>query len=519
MRPLDLSTPFTFVLVLEWPPGQTTRLSTSPGEVLTSAGRSMRLDGGLPGIRWRQEVPIGGISVGQGGLSLAADLGDVAAELARQRPLEGAAVELSLVTFAQVWEQRAVLLRGVIDRAVLGVEGQRVELEIVEEVLLDGGALGTQVITATDWPDAEEGALDQGYPLVIGRPGVTRTADGETVYPGSPAWVVSVGGIMGPHVAVIAGHRVEAVQVTVVNATTGGSDTRAVTHQDVGSGRTRFTVATVDLYPLTDFGGSASTGDDWYVAWTEAGGVLDTTGQQAVEGAGDVLEWMLSQSTLRVDWARTGAARPLLNAYRIATYINAATTPWEWIRAALLPALPLSLATGQDGVYPVVWSQPTRERAVAHLEVGRNATRASRDEPGDGPPAQAAEVSVGIDDSDGTWRRVVSVSGEEPEGADDCATAIAVETALSGLPIVTATIELDAVADADTAQLVAIDAVARGARPVRLLQLDIDPSLSGLEVGDEVMVTDEGRDLDHHPAAVQAAEWASAFSRVSLVYQ
>lgn len=521
MRRLDLTMPHWFVLALEWPPGQVLYLSTRPG-VIPQADRDITLLGGLPALRWRQEVPIGGIAIGQGGLTVEADLGDLYAAQAVERPLEGVRAELSVVMLGQAWDERLPLLHGVIDRAVLGVQGQPASLEIVEQVLNDGGVLGNDPILLEDWPDMNANAVDEIYPLVIGAPGRVVKATETVLYPGSPAWVVRDVGAGDPITTVIAGHPVVAQTVTMFNITTGVSDTRAVSTTTVGTGSVARDVATVNLYPLSDFGGGATVDDEWWTSWSHGGALADAGGVEAISGAGQALEVILARATMPVDLSRVAAARGHLDAYRVATYINRETSPWMWVRAAILPVISASARSGPDGVSLVPWElPPRREQAVLHLVIGENATRASMDEPGDVERCTRAEVSFAYNTPTGEWERTVVVGPSTPSTGDEGITAYTARAQLQGEPVHTVAVELDAVADEGTAWRVAERMTFLGHRPPRLVEIDVDPDLAGLELGDTVTITDDLRGWVRQVALVYAVEWASAYVRVGLfvVYQ
>jgi hypothetical protein len=115
-------------------------------------------------------------------------------------------------------------------------------------------------------------------------------------------------------------------------------------------------VATVDISAESDEFRSAS---EYWVSWWDpsfqpitqrnpyrVGGVL--------RGAGDVLRWALSRSSLPVDHAAFGALAPALNALKIDTYINDPdTSPWEWL-LQILAYLPVTLRRGSRGIYPIL---------------------------------------------------------------------------------------------------------------------------------------------------------------------
>jgi len=102
-----------------------------------------------------------------------------------------------------------------------------------------------------------------------------------------------------------------------------------------------------------------------YVGWydrtrsDEGGGMVGDDGE-LVRGAGDVLTYLLRQTGMQVDAGRCAAAASLLNDYKIDCAIDARVNIWEWLSANLLPLLPCSIATGPEGLYPVLWRYDAR---------------------------------------------------------------------------------------------------------------------------------------------------------------
>lgn len=100
-----------------------------------------------------------------------------------------------------------------------------------------------------------------------------------------------------------------------------------------------------------------------------AGGMVGPDGS-TMRGAGDVIADLLSvtnaASGLGVDRARFGGLRPQLNAYKLDFAITEQAKPWDIITSYILPILPISIETGPDGMYPVLW-QP--DATVAALTI------------------------------------------------------------------------------------------------------------------------------------------------------
>ena len=276
----------------------------------------------------------------------------------------------------------------------------------------------TARVDGTTWANAASVTaehLGKPYPIIIGRPGVVSTtvdasgrieasrgvwAEHDPLYTGSAhAYGTPANGL----VLVVAGHHVAVGE----NGTYGG---RVYTrdHEGLNEARMRvrngydnrgqpiawipwwskYTSAPADQY---DYDGNAP-GWAWseteadsvvtygighatannaymtveqyapYLAWLDdidGGGGLVWQGR-TIENAADVLLWALSQTGQNVDGAAFQALRGPLSAYKVGAVIEGdiggeRVNVWEWLKANILPMLPVTLALGPTGVYPILW--------------------------------------------------------------------------------------------------------------------------------------------------------------------
>ena len=99
---------------------------------------------------------------------------------------------------------------------------------------------------------------------------------------------------------------------------------------------------------------------DMFVGWYDdstvstGGGLLGPDGE-VMRGAGDVMLWWLSRSNKPIDYGRFAAAAPLLNHIKIDACADDFCRPYDWVQDHLVPLLPVTLTTGPEGIYPVVW--------------------------------------------------------------------------------------------------------------------------------------------------------------------
>jgi len=266
-------------------------------------------------------------------------------------------------------------------------------------------------------------SLGLAYPIVIGKPGVVSTAinssgkiTGSQLVPlhfDTTAYTSPV--VAGNCIWLLAGHHVAAkrvyinsdtyttaVRVKVYNGRdrlghpiafvpwwgladddadvpaypydwSGTPVTYSTTVTDTDSASTYTTASAVGPSAgsdVIDDGLRNTTGPAIYGIWRDdidgGGGLIGSDGL-TMRGAGDVILWLLGQSSTPVDRGRFAAMKPILNAYKLDFTIDAEVTPWEFLRANILPLLPLSLVSGPGGIYPVVW----RYDATARDAVGR----------------------------------------------------------------------------------------------------------------------------------------------------
>lgn len=109
-----------------------------------------------------------------------------------------------------------------------------------------------------------------------------------------------------------------------------------------------------------------------YISWDDdidGGGGLAKDDGTTMREAGDVVEWLLGASGAPVDRGRFAAAKPLLSRFRFDFTIDEQVTPWDFLSSNILPLLPVSLVTGPDGVYPIVWRYEAKAKdAICHLD-------------------------------------------------------------------------------------------------------------------------------------------------------
>lgn len=326
------------------------------------------------------------------------------------------------------WEQRQVVLVGSIRDPEYGAADEPVNFSLEATPWDDSEVIPgpDQMVTGANWDDdmilslaAEE--LGLYYPIIIGRPGVVSTAvDSDGFITGSQGvWAdhqrrdshnETFAHHFGDLTLVVAGHHVTAQSVYGVTADYSGGlrfyvrngydrnghpiaflswwSTKPVdadnfvydaptaagggyvwTYDASNATVSSIGAATVDSSFQPNSGQSKSV----FIAWrddddTTRGGIAGTDGLP-IRGAADVLHYLLSRSGIPTDRGRFLAAGHVLNRYKLDFSIDAQCKPWEFAKANLLPLLPVSIASGDAGLYPVVWRiDATAHDATCHLD-------------------------------------------------------------------------------------------------------------------------------------------------------
>jgi hypothetical protein len=465
--------------------GRTWRLGTRTFSASSSLG-AVEVVAAIDSLSWSDEAELAigeGIDVEPQGASVSAYWpGDVARLVEDGHPLDGAPVEVALADLADSWDDRVVLLTGVVADPVYGRAGEPVTFTADASSIDEAGTvLAVPIDESTHLLDADYTA--ELAPVVFGAPGYYVGAEGESKrYGGSTAYTVQDA---APYDAVIAGHHVQALTVSARDEDAGGGwvtstvnngfdnqgnpiaginlplppaatgllqiqpgavapigsavgvtvDILGVTLTGVAGPRTPgandfdgtlvtqpaiateiaaavndaandFAVSATAVGAVVrltaDVGGEdgnqtlspsspviTATGmeggiDRWKfgnaisISWRpvsaggDGGGLLDADGGY-VDTAGELLTWLLRRSTVPVDLSRCLSAVDALSWCRVSGSIEEQCTPLDWIRAHLLPILPVALVSGPRGLYPLVtrWEATTRD-AVTSLDADRD---------------------------------------------------------------------------------------------------------------------------------------------------
>ena len=384
LLPSDLTQPATWLLSLTWA-GRTFRLSSQPVEVTSDSG-TYQYTGGLSPIDIEQALALLADSPDQRSVSIEALLPevDVPAMIADGHDLAAARGELALWYEGTTYEERLVLVDGRASQPEYGGADEAIAFSLVEEPYDDTAMIppSTAKVSPATWADSGDGSIGAIYPTVFGAPGVWTAPDGTvTEGPGSPGVCIKYDSTTGrAWKLLIADHRCVATTAKIWYPIDGAEGAilgpYAITYETDGLGRE---VAVIDLVTVAIAEYAMRSAGEWWICWSE-GDAMESPYRSGVglSRAGDVLRYMADRSSLRWNRGRLMAAAAQLGA-RVDGFYNERITPWEWVVDNLLPLVPVSVSSDEDGLYPVIWRHDARaSQAIDHLEVGAGIARTAR---------------------------------------------------------------------------------------------------------------------------------------------
>lgn len=505
-----------WLVQIDWA-GRTYRWSSRPAETTDEDGVAVPLDGGLDDMDFEEAFSLLSGAPDERSLSLELVFPvDVAALVQAGHDLSSATGELALLRDGDALSDRMVLLSGNVTEPTYGADGEAVSLTIEQPPWEDRASFpdAVAVVSADTWPDAHPDSLGLVYPLVWGKPGYILQFGTAQEIPGSPGIIVEWDDTVdadgdgeeegGADKLLIAGHPVYAETVTVLIGSY--ESVLPVLQEEDGLGRT---VSTVDVSGLSDDLRSGFT--DYWISWDDQGALRH--GTSYLSGLGDLVVYLLQQSSVPVDYRRFAAAAPLLNRYVTAGYIDEVITPWEWIADNVLPIVPVSFASGPGGVYPIVWRlDATTADAVAHLEAGPRIDRVSPVTYVRGRNDIANEISLeyAANVRDQSYRFTHTVTADRGDSVDPAIwESHYARVSQTRYGTIAESLSTDIVYDDATADAILSWWVRARALPVREVSYEVGLEWGWLEPGDILSLTDADLSLDDQLALVGALAWGA----------
>ena len=369
--------------------GRSFYLSERPVSITSSSGDVLPFDGGLAGAEVGTVLGLMGSDADLLSVPVACYLPvDLAALRAQGHQFSGTTAEVALWVPGTSYESRQVLVLGKVSEPTYGAQGEQVAFSVTEAPYDDTGRVihPVEIFRASDFaaydltmtvPSESDGAA---YPWAFGRVGVCTVAGVLSAVPAVPAVVISLNtATEDVFFALIGSGQWQAPEVIVYDAT-GASDTLTMIQSlDYGglTGAYAFGNATqyfTQIGPLYGFTSIDTLATPLYVsAATSGGGGPSYDGSSSpARSWGEIVEMLLRRSSLRLDWGRWRAVLPSLQRYEIAGYVDDPdVSPWDFINSELLPLVPVSIRSGPDGLYPVLWRyDATSADALGHINAG-----------------------------------------------------------------------------------------------------------------------------------------------------
>ena len=261
----------------------------------------------------------------------------------------------------QSFEDRVVLYRGQIQEPQIGDPNQFYQFVSISieaqpydsnRLLMDSNKY---IDTRFDTRDTNTGD-GKPWPIVLGSAGgAIRTTEGTTKNIFSlPAYNVKVYDSHNGRM-MVAGHPTTATTL-VIQDDNFEEATKTIETDDDGRGNIFSFVSLVpsDNVAIPNYSGSGES-REWWVYFTNGGGLINPFGEGDLKGAGDICRWALQRSGQLIDDGAWANLSPILNQYNFEGYINdPKITAFDWLNGNILPFLPITVRMGPKGLRPIL---------------------------------------------------------------------------------------------------------------------------------------------------------------------
>ena len=534
--------------------GRHYRFSSFP-LTLSDGDAEILYEGGLEDPEFSLELgKIGEVVATEGSVSLALTFPfNVAKRQQSGRGIERSICRLYYVLskngqIQQTQDQRIGLIRGVISEPIYGHPDREtgyVEFSIVSDIetndssmlkLISGDVLflekaafsnppnypplASAIVPPTD-PDGIIDVLDvhkgKTAPFVFGSAGIiyAQTAD-ITTAGATPAYLLAYENVAPNYNAwyIIAGHDVEASTVKI-HDNQGHEDDNVTVYKYVGARGYVYSFIVLPASTPIDRSFVANNDIEYWVEWDDGGGYPNVAGDGALEGGGDLIIWAFELLGLRYDRERWNAVKGHLNEYKFAGYVNDAKIKlFEWIQANIIAYLPVSVANGPDGLYPVIDYRIDTIRTDARLRVSESPKwrRVSPVEPILGEITNDLTVRFGPrgagaeDDTYMSFATCTYQAQYETEARFEIVSPYAI-ISYQRFGVKSRAIDLDFVYDMETAGKIAANLIKTQALPEKKISYRAEFRFGYLEIGDIIELTDADLGLEEYRAQICAKRY------------
>jgi hypothetical protein len=346
------------------------RWSSRPVEVVGDAGTFV-FGGGLDAMDFDDALAIVSDASRERSVSVSVlwPSPGVAVLIQRGHDLAAGIGQLSLWMEGETYESRMVVIQGLLSQPEYGNIDEPVSFSVTEQPLDDLAEIIPPSLQIDDvtFPIAPESSHNQRYPLPFFAPGATRP-DGVL----SPAYAIEyTAGTKKVDTILISGFEPVATTVEIGVWVDHELQTTTLPVQTMTDGLGR----TVWVCDITGETADFTQADEWFVHDWGAGGIRSPYRSGPLRTAGELMRYLADRSSVRVDRARFASIASQL-AWPVEGYIDDDATALGYMIDVLLPILPVSLASGPQGLHPVLWRYDARrEDAVEALVSGPGVAR------------------------------------------------------------------------------------------------------------------------------------------------
>lgn len=353
--------------------GRVYRLADADLEIISSVNGTIEYAAGLPDLA----ITLGGDGMESLGIQIGpwpgdswAELAELGADLGSGSALLRRWYEGTLLEQAEAFAQGQILepeYETADDPIVFSIDLPRYDRTATVPARTERIDETTWPITSSPVPLQPDMAMRGAvYPRVYGRPGRDASFVWGTLAvdaPATPAYMGEIGVSATNYresKLIIAGHVVEASQIYLVKASSGferGATNSQLFTVETGEDLRGQTVSFVRRSGFVSLDSSMTwePGCTWYVAWTEAGGVIDPETGSALRRLGQVLIDLLTAGEVPVARGRAEAARARLDRYLVDAVITEPVTPEDWIESQIGSLIPLLRRETPEGVWYEAW--------------------------------------------------------------------------------------------------------------------------------------------------------------------
>ena len=269
--------------------------------------------------------------------------------------LVNAGHDLSRAT-GEVFVDGTIIMSGTVSEPEYGRAGEPVSLTITDNPYNDRGIFPDKVVPEMNAGYNDDTDAGSTVPFVFGRPALWLDKNGDVQSrAGSPAPISQR--YSGENYVLMVGDA----------AVDGFTHVGIIDNKGKRERFPLFASGWDGGIPQCTIGGGAAsvigTDDDdapYYVDYQQYATTPQALGRDG--RAGELIAYLLSKSTLTIDWGRLDAARGLLNRFLLAGYFDSPASPWQLINDHFNPILPISWVSGGEGIYPIAWdlnAEPT----------------------------------------------------------------------------------------------------------------------------------------------------------------